>query len=221
MTKYNFQIKENTEDWSIVVREQAACTLWALAGSQKPQRKLIAEKIGILQIIIMLLSKSDKLQYVGCKCVIALVLENINNQKIIAKENTIEILLKLLRSDKTRLNVIQAIVQTIASLCVDVANVNNSDTQLELMEKGAFEILIPILENPPNRDIQIETSHAIACLLLGNTKTEDYVNNKLDLKIILALLNENDKVDFYIYFIKLFLVQSVSFRSYDSMPVRH
>ena len=63
------------------MREQAACTLWALAGSQKPRRKLIAEKIGILQIIIMLLSKSDKLQYVGCKCVIALVLENIINPK--------------------------------------------------------------------------------------------------------------------------------------------
>ena len=62
------QIKSNMDDWSIIVREQAAITLWTLAGSQKPQRKLIAEKIGISQIISMLMSKSEKLQYVGCKC---------------------------------------------------------------------------------------------------------------------------------------------------------
>lgn len=142
----------------------------------------------------MLLSKSDKLQYVGCKCIIALVLENITNQKLISKENTIEILLKLLRSEKTSLHVVLAIVQTIAALCVDVAHVNNTETQNELMEKGAFEILIPILEEPPSKDIQIETAHTIACLLLGNTKTEEYVNNKLDLTIIMKLFNQEDRV---------------------------
>lgn len=142
----------------------------------------------------MLLSKSDKLQYVGCKCIIALVLEDINNQKIITKENSIEILLKLLRNEKTSLRVQLAIVQTIASLCVDVAYVNNEETQLELADKGAFEILVPLLEQPPNKTIQIETAYAISCLLLGNQKNEEYVNNKLDLKIILDLLKEKDIV---------------------------
>ena len=141
----------------------------------------------------MLLSKSEELQYVGCKCIIALVLENIYNQRMIAKENTIEILLKLLRSEKTGLKVINVIVQTIAALCVDAASVNNSDVQIELMEKGAFDILIPILERPPSKDIQIETAHTIACLLLGNTRTEEYVNNKLDLNIIMNLLDEEDR----------------------------
>ena len=40
------------EDWSILVREQAAFTLWALAGVKKSQRKMIAEKIGIQQILV-------------------------------------------------------------------------------------------------------------------------------------------------------------------------
>ena len=140
----------------------------------------------------MLLSKSEELQYVACKCIIAFVLENKNNQILVAKENTIEILLKLLRSEKTGLKVILVIVQTIEALCVDVASVNNSKTQQDLMYQGVFDILIPILEKPPNKTIQIETAHAIACLLLGNQKTEEYVNNKLDLKIIVDLLDEAD-----------------------------
>jgi hypothetical protein len=75
----------NQENLSILIREQAACTLWALAGSKKPQRKSIAEKIGVLQIIIMLLSQSEKLQYVGCRCLIALVDENTYYQRLLLK----------------------------------------------------------------------------------------------------------------------------------------
>lgn len=40
------------EDWSILVREQAALTLWTLAGSKKSQRKSIAERIGLQQILV-------------------------------------------------------------------------------------------------------------------------------------------------------------------------
>ena len=47
------------------VREQGACSLWALAGQTKPQQKDIAERIGIPQLIDMLLLQSEKLQYVG------------------------------------------------------------------------------------------------------------------------------------------------------------
>ena len=41
------------EDWSILVREQAAFTLWTLAGDKKPQRKMISERIGIQQILVL------------------------------------------------------------------------------------------------------------------------------------------------------------------------
>lgn len=123
------------EDWSIVVREQAAYTLWTLAGSQKPQRKLIAEKIGISQIISMLMSKSEKLQYVGCRCMIALVLENITLQNQILKENGIDPLIRLLKLDKTSNRVILATVETIGALCVDIAHVNNEHTQKNSLKK--------------------------------------------------------------------------------------
>jgi len=48
-----------------VVKEQGACALWAIAGHTKPQQRSIAERIGVTQIIDMLLLKSEQLQYVG------------------------------------------------------------------------------------------------------------------------------------------------------------
>ena len=51
--------------WSMEVKEQGACSLWALAGQTKTQQKDIANRIGIPQLIDMLLLNSEKLQYVG------------------------------------------------------------------------------------------------------------------------------------------------------------
>lgn len=181
------------EDWSIIVREQAAVTLWTLAGTQKPQRKLIAEKVGISQIISMLMSKSEKLQYVGAKCVISLVLENISYQNLILKENGIDPLIRLLKLEKTTHRVILAVVETIGALCVDIAHVNNDKTQRELAEKGAINLLLQILENPPTKFIQIETAHAIACLILNRPK-DLYINRRLDIKIILDLIDTDELV---------------------------
>ena len=149
------------EDWSIIVREQAAQTLWTLAGSHKPQQKIIAEKLGIPQIISMLMSKSESLQYVGCKSLIALVTEDIIYQNQVLRENGVDTLIRLLKSPKTSDRVIMAIVETIGALCVDIAHVNNRLTQEELTEKGGLEFLVRLLHNPPNKYIQIETMQAI------------------------------------------------------------
>lgn len=47
------------------VKEQGACSLWALAGQTKTQQKDISTRIGVPQLIDMLLLQSEKLQYVG------------------------------------------------------------------------------------------------------------------------------------------------------------
>lgn len=199
------------EDWSIIVREQAAVTLWTLAGTQKPQRKAIAEKVGISQIISMLMSKSEKLQYVGAKCVIALVLENLNNQNLILKENGVDPLIRLLKLEKTSHRVTLAVVETIGALCVDIAHVNNERTQKELIEKGALGLLLQILEKPPTKFIQIETAHAIACLIL-NRPNDEYVNKRLDIRIILNLLNTDDLVQIQnIFLYYLYNVNNIFF----------
>ena len=187
------------EDWSIVVREQAAITLWTLAGIQKPQRRAIAEKIGSSQIMSMLMSKSEKLQYVGCKCMIALVLENITYQYLILKENGTDPLIRLLRMEKTSSRVVLAILETIAALCVDIAHVNNPDTQLDLTEKGAIDLVLNILYNPPTRYIQIETAYALACLILNRPNLEE-VKDKLNMRLILDLINTTDLVISFLHF---------------------
>ncbi len=47
------------------MKEQSACALWALAGSSRRQQRLIAERIGVSQLMDMLLLASEKLQHVG------------------------------------------------------------------------------------------------------------------------------------------------------------
>jgi hypothetical protein len=179
------------EDWSIIVREQAAQTLWTLAGTHKPQQKSIAEKLGIPQIISMLMSKSESLQYVGCKSLIALVTEDIVYQNQVLKENGIDTLIRLLKSPKTSDRVIMAIVETIGALCVDIAHVNNKNTQDELIEKGAIEFLVKILHHPPNKYIQIETIHAISCLIL-NRPNDQSLNERLDIGLLVNQVKTDD-----------------------------
>ncbi len=47
------------------VREQGAMSLWALAGQTLKQQKLMAQQMGYPVILDLLLSSSDKMQYVG------------------------------------------------------------------------------------------------------------------------------------------------------------
>ena len=51
--------------WSIEVKEQGACSLWSLSGDTKRQQRDIANRIGLSQLVDMLLINSEKLQYVG------------------------------------------------------------------------------------------------------------------------------------------------------------
>ncbi len=103
-------------------------------------------------------------------------------------------MLKLLRNEKTSQQVIMIIVKTIAALCLDVAHVNNNESQFELADKGAFDILLKIIENTKSENIKIETAHSIACLLLGNAENESKLNNRLNIREIISFLNDNDKV---------------------------
>ena len=51
--------------WDDTVKERGACALWSLAGDHPQQQRAIANRIGTKQIIEMLISKSDILQFIG------------------------------------------------------------------------------------------------------------------------------------------------------------
>lgn len=62
--------------FQVDVREQAAASLWALAGQTLKQQKLMAEQMGIPLILDLLLSSSDKMQYVGTASYIFAVIKH-------------------------------------------------------------------------------------------------------------------------------------------------
>ena len=124
---------------------------------------------------------------------ISLVLENITYQNLILKESGIDPLIRLLKLEKTSHRVILAIVETIGALCLDIAHVNNQLTQEELIEKGAIDLMLNILEKPPSKYIQIETAHALACLIL-NRQVPDSVKQRLKIHLVLDLIDEDDLV---------------------------
>jgi hypothetical protein len=180
------------DDWAILVREQAACCIWSLAGEEKPTRKRVSEEIGVPQIISMIMSKSEKLQYVGCKCMISLVYEDVKYQNIMMREHGIDSLIRLLKNDKTSDRVLKTVIETIGAMCVDIAHVNNPMTQQSLKDKNVIGLLMSILKKPRNKLIEIEAAHSLACLKLNQPKDFTQQNDDVDIEIIIDLLQTDD-----------------------------
>ncbi|GFO42024.1 ankyrin and armadillo repeat-containing protein-like, partial [Plakobranchus ocellatus] len=102
----------------VEVREQGACSLWAIAGNTRTQQKYIAERITIPHIIQMLLEPTEKLLYVGCMTAIALGTENMSNQNKLAAADAFQQLVRLLRSTKTSRRVLLMVIKVVGILCV-------------------------------------------------------------------------------------------------------
>ena len=78
-----------------------ASALWALAGVTRHQQQRIASMIGINILVDMLMLKSETLQYIAGMAIIALTMENIENQDKIVAGGGVQPLVRLLRSPKT------------------------------------------------------------------------------------------------------------------------
>ena len=66
---------------------------------------------------------------------------------------------------------------------------------MDLIEKGALELLTNILEKPFNKEIQINTAHALACLLLNQPEERLVdINYNLNLEFMLNLIIIDDLV---------------------------
>ncbi|XP_077867464.1 LOW QUALITY PROTEIN: ankyrin and armadillo repeat-containing protein-like [Saccoglossus kowalevskii] len=159
--------------WTQEVKEQGACTLWALAGHTTRQQKMIAERIGINQLIdMLLLLKSEKLQYVGGMAMIALCRTDIINQNRIKEENGISPLVRLLRSHKTSQRVLLTIIRSLGTLCVGVAHRNNKVTQMKIAEENAISTLVNLMVTSDNEMVKVEVAISLACIILGNKENQ-------------------------------------------------
>ena len=74
-----------------------ATALWALAGDNIDNQKRIAETIGINILVDMLMTKSEKLQYVSGMALTALGKEDMANQNRISEGGGIIPLVRILR----------------------------------------------------------------------------------------------------------------------------
>ena len=82
------------QSFSLVV---GATALWALAGDNIDNQKRIAEVIGINILVDMIMTKSEKLQYVAGMALTALGQEDMANQNRIAEGGGIIPLVRILR----------------------------------------------------------------------------------------------------------------------------
>lgn len=158
----------------------------------------------------MVMCKSEKLQYVGAKCMQSLALENAYYQNALLKESGAEQLMRLLKLERPSDRVVLATVETIAAMCIDIAHVSNERAQNELCERGALKSLLDLIDSEGlvgssyedadaasrynmSRCIVIETAYALACLLLHRDKDE-LVEDRLDLRFIVGLI-DTDNLD--------------------------
>lgn len=94
-------------------------SLWSLGGQIKSQQRYVAECLGTPQIVTMVLSNSEKLQYVALNAIIALADEDEANQKKMHRDNILAPLLRLLKQYKQLSHrVLLVLVQAIGVLCI-------------------------------------------------------------------------------------------------------
>ncbi|XP_025035644.2 ankyrin and armadillo repeat-containing protein isoform X3 [Pelodiscus sinensis] len=187
--------KVSVQAFHLTVKEQGATTLWALAGQTLKQQKLMAEQIGYNFIIDMLLSPSDKMQYVGGEAVIALSKDSRLHQNQICEGNGIGPLVRLLRSTKIAEGTLLSVIRALGTICIGVAHTNNPVSQENIVEEQALPILVHLLKNHNSLQIKVEVAYSLACIVLRNSKLQTVLQEEegFDYRDVLELLNAPDK----------------------------
>ncbi|EMP26250.1 Ankyrin and armadillo repeat-containing protein [Chelonia mydas] len=150
--------KISVQAFHLTVKEQGAITLWALAGQTLKQQKLMAEQIGYNFIIDMLLSPSDKMQYVGVAHT-----NNPVSQENIVEEQALPILVHLLKNH----NSLQIKVEVAYSLACIVLRNSNLQTVLQEEEGFVYSDVLELL-NAPDKDICLRAGYALALFAYNN-----------------------------------------------------
>ncbi|KAF5903381.1 ankyrin and armadillo repeat-containing protein, partial [Clarias magur] len=177
------------------VREQGATALWALAGHTPKQQKYIAELISYRFVLDLLLSTSDKMQYVGCQASIALSRDCRTHQNGLCGENCVSPLVRLLRGSRTTERTLLTALTALGSLCIGVAHTNNRNSQNVIYEEKAIPTFLELLQSHKSLQVKVQVSQTLACVLLGNQDLQKVFWEREDFSydIILELLQAQDR----------------------------
>ncbi|CAF1213803.1 unnamed protein product [Adineta steineri] len=169
-------------EWSLEIREQAAFSLWALGGQIKTQQRSVAECIGISQIVTMLLSPSEKLQYVALNAIIALTDEDEINQNRLYNENILTPLFRLLKQyQQLSHRVLLVLVRLFGVLCTGAALTPNTLLQNAIVEEDAMAVIILISDIIEYVDVKVECILSLSKIVSNNIDNQKHLANNFNI----------------------------------------
>ncbi|KAJ8012881.1 hypothetical protein DPEC_G00047480 [Dallia pectoralis] len=154
--------------FQVEAREQGAASLWALAGQTLKQQRLMAKHIGYQFILELILSSSDRMQYVGCQALIALSRDSRSHQDGLCKANGVAPLVRLLRGSRTTERTLLSVIRALGVLCMGAAHTNNPNSQRVIAVEQAIPTLLDLLKHHESLQVKVQVAQTLACVLLGN-----------------------------------------------------
>ncbi|KAM9484134.1 ankyrin and armadillo repeat-containing protein isoform 3-T3 [Salvelinus alpinus] len=183
--------------FQVEAREQGAVSLWALAGHTLKQQRLMAVHIGYHFILELILSSSDRMQYVGCQAVIALSRDSRSHQDGLCKENGVPPLVRLLRGSRTTESTLLSVIRSLGILCIGGAHTNNPNSQRVIAEEQAIPTLLELVKHQESLQVKVQVAQTLACVLLGNQdlQTTFWEKEEFTYETVLELLRVPDQQD--------------------------
>ena len=147
------------------LQEKTARALWALAGDDADERRIMANLIGVQLLIDFLASNSEHLHFIGSDGLGVLAQGPLNKQTAISNANGVHPLVRLLKSDKER--IVLSVIRTLRYLCVGVGYVPHTQNQATLAQSRGIKFLVAMMVHSSNELIQVEAAHTLGCVALG------------------------------------------------------
>ncbi|CAF1473696.1 unnamed protein product [Rotaria sp. Silwood1] len=203
----------SSEEWALEIREQAAFSLWAIGGQIKSQQRYVAECFGIPQIVTMLLSHSEKLQYVSLNAIIALADECEQNQNRLYRENILAPLIRLLKQHHQLTHrVLLVLVRSFSVLCIGISLVPNTLLQNAIVEQNAIDLLIRVMESTQYIDLKVECCLTLSKLVLNNSANQQHLANEFNVEDVVFQFIRIDEPD-----LKLRALLALSLFAYNNL----
>lgn len=148
-----------------IVQEKTASSLWALAGSGIEERRAMASRIEVNQLIEFLGSLSETLKYIGSEGVGVLAQGAHNRQDDVAEANGVYPLVRLLKEDKEHL--VLSAIRSLRHLCLSIGYIPHKVNQLTTAQARGVKYLLALMTLSKSQLIQVEAAMTLASVSIG------------------------------------------------------
>jgi hypothetical protein len=173
------------------IQEQTASALWALAGDDVEERRMVrllmniftpheylslheylfpselAELIGVQQLIEFFSSPSEELDYIGSEGLGVLAQGPRHEQTAIGQANGVHPLVRLLRSRNEA--ILLSAIRTLRFLSLSVGFVPHPANQQMIAGSRGIKFLVALMVHSQNEIVQVEAAHTLAAVALGES----------------------------------------------------